>query len=867
MAKTLMSRLGLGRAVFIAATFSLTAMLLFFPPQAMSLNQQLEQEKSLPWTVQIMFGIRGPKPLIWDGKAEVNSGRIEDIQSINFTDQDSLKVKERQWKCRIDRLRGSEIADELGKISPREYFEERLAKGIILDLITPPSARVSITTEAGVFSFTMADLKFGASLERLDGNIKLQLMPRSFIFKAKGQQMNNYPAIAKDSMENVWAAWASYSKGKERLVIRKYDGQSWGEETVIDDGGCYLQPSLAGDKEGGLWVCWAGRVSDNWDIYVRHYKDGKWSSTSRITEHPAPDTDQQIFVDDNNRLWVCWQSFQFGQADIFMKYYDQGRWSAIIRVSDHQGNDWQPAISVDRQGNVYLAWDSYRNKKHLILLRKFSSERLWPEIEVEATNNYVAHASVACDDFGRVWIAWDTSGENWGFGEDEEDRTISLSKFEAVETQINYNKTPMEGRRGRYNSRKLGLVCYWGEKFYRTAEDFYAKLPETMRMYSDLPRLQIDSSGRLWCFFHHYIGKIPFYIHDKLMEVWKVYGMFYNGHIWSSPIEFSQTTWRNIYASSTCAGQQEGDLWITYAGDGRRSDSRDLEPARICVATLTMDKVSPHHMALLLDERQPRIVDQASYIEFTPVPKKRYESTLGLEKYQLFWGTLHEQHDVRGRMAMDGFVVDAFKYALDDQQYDFLGISDYSFRHTGWFSPDNYSLWEANKATSRYSTKKDFISFYVKGRSPYKRAPGHSLQKKPIPKGMPVITAVYAKDFSDKSFTEALEKKRNYVATDWIILDFTVEGHPMGDKFPSRNRYPRMLAKIIGTDDIAQVDIIRNAKCIYSSRNIKGKEADITFVDLGLPIDKKDDYHYFIEVTQKNGAMAWTPPICYHFIP
>ncbi|MEW6378132.1 MAG: hypothetical protein AB1611_00845 [bacterium] len=863
MAKDPISRT---KRAFSLTSILLLAAILFFPHQANGVNQRLEVEKSLPWTVQVMFGIRGPKPLIWDGKAEVSKGRIEGIKAINFTEQDSLKADEKRWKCSIDRLRGSEIADDLGKISPREYLEERVAKGIILDLNTAPTDRVSITTEGGVFSFTLADLKFGSPLEKLDGNIKLQLLPRSFIFGSKGQ-MNNYPAIAKDSMENVWAIWTSYTGGKERLVMRKYDGQRWGDEMVVADAGCYLQPSLTGDNEGGLWVCWPGRVNDNWDIYLRYYKDGKWSQTSRLTEHPAPDTDQQIFVDASNRLWVCWQSFQFGNADIFMKYRDQGQWSPIIRVTDYPGNDWQPAITVDRVGNAYLAWDTYRNKKHLILLRKFTSERLWPEVEVESTNNYVAHASLACDEHGRVWIAWDISGDNWGFGEDEENRTISLNKFEAVETQINYDKTPMEGRRGRYNSRKLGLVCYSGEKFYQTYEDFYARLPETMKMYSDLPQLKIDSSGRLWCFFHHYIGKIPFYIHDKLMEVWKVYGVFYDGHLWSSPIEFSQTTWRNIFASSVCVGQQKGDVWIAYSGDNRQSESRDLDPASICVATLTMDKISPHNMDLLPCANQPRVIDQASYTEFTPVPKKRYESTLGLEKYQLFWGTLHEQHDVRGRMAMDGFVVDAFKYALDDQQYDFLGISDYAFRHKGWINSDNYPLWEANKATSRYSNGKDFLSFYVPAISPYKRAPGHSLQKKPIPKGMPVITAVYAKDFTDKSFNEALEKKRNYVATDWIVLDFTVEGHPMGDKFPSRNRYPRMLAKILGTDDIIQVDIVRNAKCIYSSTNIKGKNADITFVDMDLPMDKKDDYHYFIQVTQKNGAMAWTPPICYHFIP
>ena len=840
--------------------------LLFLPSTAQGVNRKIEERKSLPWKVRITFGLRGPKPLIWDGKASINEGEIEAIQSINFTKKDKLFPEKFQWQCSIDRLRGRQIADELRGISPREYLEERIAKGIILDLHASRDARVSMATRGGVFSFCLADLALGNPLMRLEKNVKIELAPREFIFGDK-KTRNNYSAVAIDSMDNIWAAWTKYKRGKERLVLKKYDGKKWGKEIEISGAGCYMQPSMAGDLEGGLWVCWSGRVKGNWDIYARYFKKGRGGKTICLSEHASPDTNQQIFIDRNNRLWLCWQSFQLGNADIFMKYYEQGRWSSIIKVTDHPGNDWQPDLTVDAQGNVSVAWDSYRGNKHVILLRQYTGRSLLPEIEVFSTDNYVAHASLASDEQGRVWIAWDESGGDWGFGEDEEERFIGVNKYEAVETEINYLKVPMEGRRGRYNSRKMKLVCYFKGKFYKPYEDFYDKLVATMKIYADLPHLEIDSSGRLWLFFHHYIGKIPFYIHDKLMEIWKVYGTYYNGRTWSSPIEFSHTTWRNIFASSICTNKQNGEIWVTFAGDKRRTGSREQAPASVCVAMLNMEKIAPHNVELLPWENQPKVVTRASYTEITPIPHKQYESNLSMEKYFLYWGTVHEQHDVRGRMAMDGFVVDAFKYALDDQQYDFLGVTDYAHRSTSWFSAENYSLWEARKAASVHSIQPDFLSFYAKGKSPYKRAAGHSLQKRPIPKGAPVITAVYVEDFTDESFVEALKKKRNYVATDWILLDFAIEGYPMGDKFEGTNPHPRMLAKVIGTDDLDQVDIIRNTKCVYSSKNIQGREADIIFVDMDLPSDKKDDYHYFIQVKQKNGGMAWTPPCCYHYTP
>jgi len=852
----------------ISQIFLFTFILIFsLPYNVSSVNPEIEKQNTLPWTVQIIFGIRGPKPLTWDGKALIYEGRIENIKAINFREQDRLFPEENRWECSIGRLQGRAIADRLKGISPREYLEEWVAKGIILELNAPLTASLSIATAGGVFSFNLIDLRLGSPIMRLEQNIEIQLLPHTFIFGSKGM-MNNYPSIAIDSMGNIWTAYVSYNKGKERLVLRKYNGQEWGKEVEISDTGCYLQPSLAGDPEGGLWVCWPARIKDNWDIYARHYKDGRWSTTFRLCNHPGPDTNQRIIVEENSRLWVAWQGFGSENADIFMRSWDRGTWSPIIKVTDHQGNDWQPAITTDNKGNIYLAWDTYHNGRHAIILRQFNADAgaLGPEIEVFSTKDYVAHASLAADKAGRVWTAWDMSGKDWGFGEDEEQRFIEIGKFESVETQINYDKTPMEGRRGRYNSREIGLICYYGGKFYKPSEDLYVKLPPTMKIYADLPQLQIDSSGRLWLFFHHYTGSIPFYIHDKLMEIWKVYGVFYDGKSWSSPIELGYNTWRNIFASSTCADKEKAEIWIAYSGDNRQNESRNPDPTGICVASLNLEKMPPQNVELILAENQPKLLTNASYIKTTPVPKIRYESNLGLKKYKLFWGTIHEQHDVRGRNGMDCFVWDAFKYALDDQQYDFLGIADYAFRDSDrGFGSDNYSLWEAKKAASIYLNGEYFLSFYIKGKSPYKRAPGHYLQKKPVPKGMPVITCVYVEDFNKASFIEALEKRRNYVATDWIVLDFTVEGHPMGDKFLGSNPNPRMLARIIGTGEMEQVDIIRNAKCIYSSKNIRGKEADITFVD--MDISEKDDYHYFIQIRQKDGAMAWTAPICYHYRP
>ena len=195
--------------LFLLITVLSLSFLFFLPGNGQCINRTFEERKSLPWEVKITFGIRGPKPLVWDGKASMNEGQIETIEGINFTEKDKLFPKTFQWQCTIDRLRGREISADLKGISPREYLEERVAKGIILHLHAPRSARLSIATKGGVFSVCLADLILGEPLKRLENNVKIELAPRSFIFSEK-KAKNNYSAVAIDSASHSLVCSAAF---------------------------------------------------------------------------------------------------------------------------------------------------------------------------------------------------------------------------------------------------------------------------------------------------------------------------------------------------------------------------------------------------------------------------------------------------------------------------------------------------------------------------------------------------------------------------------------------------------------------------------------------------------------------------------
>ena len=112
-----------------------------------------------------------------------------------------------------------------------------------------------------------------------------------------------------------------------------------------------------------------------------------------------------------------------------------------------------------------------------------------------------------------------------------------------------------------------------------------------------------------------------------------------------------------------------------------------------------------------------------------------------------------------------------------------------------------------------------------------------------------------------KAIVENMRKRHAYAATDNIIVDFQADGvngerHLMGDDFAFPGS-PTLHAKIIGTDRIAAIDLIRNGEFVYSQRPLR-REFDFSYVDSA---PKAGDNWYYIRVLQEDGNLAWSSPI------
>ena len=115
---------------------------------------------------------------------------------------------------------------------------------------------------------------------------------------------------------------------------------------------------------------------------------------------------------------------------------------------------------------------------------------------------------------------------------------------------------------------------------------------------------------------------------------------------------------------------------------------------------------------------------------------------------------------------------------------------------------------------------------------------------------------VYTPAKSRKAIFDSIRKRRTYGATDNIILEFRVSGHFMGEDFAMRGR-PKVRVKAIGTDAIAAIHLIRDARYIHKFAPA-GKEADLEFLDNDAG---PGEHWYYVRVEQRDGELAWSSPI------
>lgn len=122
------------------------------------------------------------------------------------------------------------------------------------------------------------------------------------------------------------------------------------------------------------------------------------------------------------------------------------------------------------------------------------------------------------------------------------------------------------------------------------------------------------------------------------------------------------------------------------------------------------------------------------------------------------------------------------------------------------------------------------------------------------------LTCAMTTELNKESIFRALYNRNVYATTgERILLEFTLNGVPMGQELPLTGNETRTLSvKVTGTDEIDVVDIISMGHTVYTK---KGGEKTIQFTFTDDRYLKNGWIYYYVRVIQKNKGMAWSSPV------
>ncbi|MEE8450264.1 MAG: hypothetical protein V3R99_00065, partial [Thermoguttaceae bacterium] len=116
---------------------------------------------------------------------------------------------------------------------------------------------------------------------------------------------------------------------------------------------------------------------------------------------------------------------------------------------------------------------------------------------------------------------------------------------------------------------------------------------------------------------------------------------------------------------------------------------------------------------------------------------------------------------------------------------------------------------------------------------------------------------VYVKSFTRHGILEGLNARRTIAGTDKIFIDFSCNGHPMGEVFDTSDK-PELKVSVEGTAPLTAVTILRNEVNIRRFTPEDTKQFETTFTD-DAPIDGEN--RYYVRVEQADGSIGWASPV------
>jgi hypothetical protein len=117
-------------------------------------------------------------------------------------------------------------------------------------------------------------------------------------------------------------------------------------------------------------------------------------------------------------------------------------------------------------------------------------------------------------------------------------------------------------------------------------------------------------------------------------------------------------------------------------------------------------------------------------------------------------------------------------------------------------------------------------------------------------------TNLWLKSQTRAAVIEAMQSRRMYGSTDYIVADFRCGTHFMGEQFTSTTA-PIFTVRLFGTNTFQSVSVIKNGNIVYSTTGDKV----VSFTWQDPSITKGQTSYYYVRGEQSDGQLVWASPM------
>jgi hypothetical protein len=657
--------------------------------------------------LEVSLGLKDERRTAWEGEVSVSEGRVLGLDA--YRTAAGAVVEGGKFRVETKKKAANKKKKQAAGPVPSVLYA---------NLDAPATATVTVRTGQGTFSFRPAELKPGRNLF-LDGEAAVERQQAAVRITGRGTE-DDFPVAARAADGTVWLAYVEYhpevphltkaaakkefdtlvpTRNGDQVRLRRFDGKTWHPPVNVTEGRLDVwRPTVAVDGKGTVWVAWAQQVDGDWEIFLRGYTppggeggQGSWTRTERLTSSRGSDFHVVSTTDSKGAVWLAWQAFRDGDYEILAARLAEGGGVAeTVRVSDSPANDWGPTIAADGGGGVFVAWDTYDRGNYDVRLRDVG--RGAAALTVAGLPRFEARPSLACDKAGRVWVAYEEGDEQWGkdYAHDGDVRNVGQEKNPGFALYVNRTVKVKCLDGGTLRIPAAGSQPGWGSLGDRNMS---------------VPRLGFGGDGTLWLLVRHH--PTP----GGAGEVWVGSALAFDGEKWSTPRGLSNSA--NLIDNRPAMVALGDDLLAVHSSDHRQNAQTrvedDLYATRLVAtarpsATPRLDE-TPAPPAATLAVVHPNEREDIARL-------RAYRAQVGGKTLRLLRGEFHRHTEVSSHRDQDGLLEDAWRYALDAVNHDWMGDGD----HDNGFGFE-YMWWIIQKSADLHHNPPRFVGAQTYERS------------------------------------------------------------------------------------------------------------------------------------------------------